>query len=341
VRKDLIFPFVIKATDYFSKPLGTWYLYTGPHNHSGQVLYYSNSLTGPWKLHGRVADGVAACVFWKKEEKKLYMISHVMNHDNRVWASSDGIKFARISKMLGVADQPHGYAKVWEYTLPGDSNRFIMLAYKDNDCMCSCMLKSNDGITWKYVDEHRFMPHAPYPRAGNPFYIEYGGARYVLVHEDTEPVYAYEVDAGFTPKRFIDTIVDASVLPKNAYSVDGQDNTCLYGYPFIVESAESLYLFMSIGCSNKGSKALVLLAAQKDGDATSAALRPIFAARPAHNLPSSAHIYTVAGKRVGTQPYSRGVFSSPAHGLYRGFYIVSPHNARMQTMPARTLMTVR
>jgi hypothetical protein len=144
---EVIFPSIIKASDYFSNPLGAYYLYYAPHEAPGGImLAYASTPTGPWTKYGSgpiitnnwpghysVSHVSSPHAIWNPLEGRLFLYFHGENTATRLATSADGIHFTEESKVVGCghfgwpSTCEVSYARVFEHTIPSKGNRYVML----------------------------------------------------------------------------------------------------------------------------------------------------------------------------------------------------------------------
>src|SRR5262245_6181383 len=179
---EIIFPSVIRASDYFSNPLGTYYLYYAPHEAPGGImLAYSNSLAGPWTPYGSgpiirntwspyysVSHVSSPHAFWNQAEGRLFLYFHGENTATRLATSTDGIHFTYDSQVIGCSHFGWGsgcevsYARVFEHTIPSKGNKYVMVLMglpQVGPTGRRIMLAwSNNGRTWTGQSTPLIMP---------------------------------------------------------------------------------------------------------------------------------------------------------------------------------------
>ncbi len=251
-RKDIVAPNVIKATDYFENPLGTYYMYAGPHDHGGGDGYgigllYSDSLHGPWTVHGQVVGDAqaASTVYWDDTENRMLLMAHGPNRHNHIYESNDGITFSFIRETTEMDPQPFGYGKVFEYTLPDRDNKYVLLInWRTNNPGYAGVAVSDDGVHWETVDEKVYFGEGEDPEhvtAHSPFLLQYGGKKYVILVDfwNTKELWVVEVDDDLTVKQNLGTFISVA---------DGDPvYNIRISYPFVYQENDSLYLFVAIG----------------------------------------------------------------------------------------------
>lgn len=210
---DLIFPSVIKASDYFSNPLGTYYLYTGPHDsdptngYDDILLYYSNSITGPWTLYtdelGNPKPVITGALtkanhtasphaIWMEEYNKLFVYVHAANPTTRWVESTDGINFTyggvavtddQFASLVPFVPESAAYSRVYKYTIPSLGNKYVLTTSiadggADNAKHIG-MAVSNDGKNWTVVNRLLLSGDANY-QILDASYLPYGGKHYFV-----------------------------------------------------------------------------------------------------------------------------------------------------------------
>lgn len=211
------FPTVIRAEDYFDQPLGTYYMYYGPHDRPGGIaLAYADSIEGPWveysenpiiardwQPHYSVSHVASAHPIWNEEEGKLFLYFHGENSVTRLATSEDGIHFnyeqvvIRTSDFTGISEA--SYARVFEHELDGKDNRYVMTLMGNNNGTRKIYLAwSKDGREWETQQEPLISPQPG--QGGNlsgAYYFPYNGNHYVTVHGGSGNQYVIDVGENF------------------------------------------------------------------------------------------------------------------------------------------------
>jgi hypothetical protein len=251
--KELIFPSLIKAGDYFANPLATYYLYYAPHESPGGIaLSYSNSLNGPWteysgnpvisnvwSPHYSVSHVSSPHAIWKASEGKLYMYFHGENNVTRLATSTDGLNFTYVKQAVttsmfsGISEA--SYARVFSYAIPGRNNSYIMLLMGNNNGTRKIYLAwSSDGQNWTSQPTPLISPS---PDEGgqlsSPFYFPWNGKHYVIYHAGSGKMHATEVGANFDQERHAGVFYDDPNIRDAA--------------PFPYVSGSTMYLFFERG----------------------------------------------------------------------------------------------
>ena len=221
---DVIFPSVIKAYQYFRKPLGRYYLYYAPHTVPGGIcLAYANKLEGPWKEyesnplignnwppHYKVSHVSSPDAVWNAEEHKLFLYYHGENTETRYAISCDGVHFeyggvaVRSKQFVDGKGGCSSYSRVARYSFPGKDNRWIMMGMAGShtlDANSKPMLQlvvflawSKDGRSWTAQRAPFIVPAGELYKAGvfssvgSPWYFPWKGKHYIIVLGDL-PLY--------------------------------------------------------------------------------------------------------------------------------------------------------
>ena len=275
---DLIFPCVINAQEYFSHPLGKYYVYYAPHNAPGGIcLAYASSLRGPWIEYGKnplivnqwlphhdVEHVSSPYAVFIPEECRLFLYYHGDNETTHYAISEDGKTFtyggvAIDWNMLPGSDVT-AYARVFPHTPPGGSFRYVMLfmslAYTPGswDTFAWHGLYrawSNDARIW-HVDKDPMVSHRDLDETEyfvcSPWLLSWHGKRYVVFHKDWRDgeapggvysdLYAIEVDAALKP-----------IGPQRLFcsrQLFGEGSIRIAD-PCLLYEDDTLYLFASIG----------------------------------------------------------------------------------------------
>lgn len=216
---EIIFPSIIKASDYFSNPLGTYYMYYAPHDSPGGIsLAYANSPKGPWteyasnpviannwQPHYSVSHVSSPHAIWISAENKLFMYFHGENDKTRYASTTNGLNFNYEGVAVKASDfssiSESSYARVFKYTIPTKNNVYIMLLMGNNAGTRKIYLAwSNDARNWTTQATPFISPSANPDEGGqlsSPFYFPWQGKHYVIYHAGTGNQYVAEVGANF------------------------------------------------------------------------------------------------------------------------------------------------
>lgn len=176
---EVIFPSVIKASDYFSSPLGTYYLYYAPHDAPGGInLAYANSPDGPWteysanpiiannwSPHYNVSHVSSPDAIWIPESSRLHLYFHGENNVSRVAWSTNGINFTYDKVVLSVSDfnsvSEASYMRVFRHAIAGKNNVYAAFIMGNNNGTRRIYLAwSNDGRFWTTRRDPFISPNA-------------------------------------------------------------------------------------------------------------------------------------------------------------------------------------
>ena len=251
---DCIFPSVIKASNYFSNPLGAYYMYFAPHDGPGIWLAYANSIRGPWTVYRELFNNTSwgmnvshissPDAVWVSEESKLFVYFHGENQTTKYAVTTDGINFT----YGGVCMNGGDYAHIFKYTIPRYNNKYIMLASHNNSGTRDIRLwYSNDARTWTAQSTPLFTQSTIGQAAVcSPIYVYYNGKHYVWAHGDNTTdlsnlqtnIYSVEVGANFDLSRFVGKVYDREQVYVGNPRV---------GDPYVFQDNGTLYMFASVG----------------------------------------------------------------------------------------------
>jgi hypothetical protein len=255
---EFIFPSVIKATDYFSSPLGTYYMYYAPHNSPGGIcLAYANSLNGPWTEYSSnplisnvwspfysVSHVSSPHAIWNTVDGKLYLYFHGENSVTRVASSTDGRTFTYLNQCVSTADFDNiseaSYARVFEYTIPSKGNKYTMLLMGNNaETRRIYLAWSNDGKTWATQRTPLISPDATEGgELSGSYFFPWNGGYYVVYHGGDGNMHITEVGANFNLENHLGVFYDSlSTAPDNARSAA----------PTFITSGTTIYMFYEAG----------------------------------------------------------------------------------------------
>ncbi|GAB6937967.1 hypothetical protein ACQP60_08255 [Isoptericola variabilis] len=235
---EFIFPSVIRAADYFSEPLGTYYMYYAPHERPGGIaLAYSDSIDGPWteydgnplisnswSPHYEAVSHISSPhAVWVEGEQKLFLYFHGENTITRYATSDDGVHFDYGGTAVQRDDttgRETSYAKVFEQSVPGLGNRYLML-FMDNPANA---LPGQDGpvarrIRWAVSDDARSWEIQPEPlvtprgieepNASGPFFLRWEGRHLVVFHASDGNMHAVDVGQNFDQEIHLGVVHDS------------------------------------------------------------------------------------------------------------------------------------
>jgi hypothetical protein len=230
--EEYIFPTVIKAPDHISKPLGTYYLYYAPHDAPGGIcLAYSNSISGPYQEysknpiltnthHGefKVSHVSSPHVIWMPQYNKYFMYFHGENTATRWAYSTDGLKWEVNDYSVAIRTDDWGnnftecsYAKVYEHTIPGLGNKYIMvmMLIRSGYGRRIGLAVSNDGKRFTPHDEALVSPGQDEGKhLGAPAYWVNNGRHYIVYHSVSGNIHLTEVGDDFSLENHMGVFYD-------------------------------------------------------------------------------------------------------------------------------------
>jgi hypothetical protein len=141
---EFIFPCIRGVYDKISGARARYYLYYAPHEKPGGIcVAYANSLAGPFTEYSAnpLIDNVLPSttvshvssphVIWDAATRQFFCYFHGENTTTRVARSADGINFRDETPILSTRLVPGtsetSYARVFEHTLPGRGNKYVMV----------------------------------------------------------------------------------------------------------------------------------------------------------------------------------------------------------------------
>jgi hypothetical protein len=141
---EFIFPCIRGVYDKISGARARYYLYYAPHENPGGIcVAYADSLAGPFTGHPAnplidnrlpsttVSHVSSPHVIWDASTRQFFCYFHGENTVTRVARSTDGITFTDETPILSTRLVPGtsetSYARVFEHTLPGRGNKYVMV----------------------------------------------------------------------------------------------------------------------------------------------------------------------------------------------------------------------
>jgi len=141
---EFIFPCIRGVYDKISGARARYYLYYAPHENPGGIcVAYADSLAGPFTEHPAnplidnrlpsttVTHVSSPHVIWDAPTRQFFCYFHGENTVTRVARSTDGITFTDETPILSTRLVPGtsetSYARVFEHTLPGRGNKYVMV----------------------------------------------------------------------------------------------------------------------------------------------------------------------------------------------------------------------
>jgi hypothetical protein len=242
VSNEFIFPSILDTKKYTEEGiflngesvLDRYYLFYTPHEvPGGMYLATAPTLDGPWTERNTVidinwakavngsivntADHISSCqVVWNDVYKKYFMYFHGPNSTTH-YAVSDNLKDWTFGKSIlnpqsfGSRGNEASYAKVFEHTIPGINNKYIlMLMINENNVRKIFSAYSQDGIDWVCNRKPLVSPDLDYKKIpgtikkpnyagsmGNnvsgPFFMESEGRYFVFCNGSSGNMFIVEV----------------------------------------------------------------------------------------------------------------------------------------------------
>ncbi|MFC5146827.1 hypothetical protein [Streptomyces aureoversilis] len=141
---EVIFPCIRGVHDKISGARSRYYLYYAPHEKPGGIsVAFADSLEGPFTqyegnplidnhLPGTTVSHVSSPhVIWDAATRQFFCYFHGENTVTRVARSQDGLRFTDETPILSTRLVPGtsetSYARVFEHTLPGRNNKYVMV----------------------------------------------------------------------------------------------------------------------------------------------------------------------------------------------------------------------
>lgn len=141
---EFIFPCIRRVHDKISGARAKYHLYYAPHENPGGIcVAFADSLDGPFAEYEMnplidrylpsttVSHVSSPHVIWDAATKQFFSYFHGENTVTRVARSADGINFTDetpiLSTRLVSGTSETSYARVFEHSLPGRNNKYVML----------------------------------------------------------------------------------------------------------------------------------------------------------------------------------------------------------------------
>jgi hypothetical protein len=210
---ELIFPCIRGMYDKISNPLGRYYLYYAPHDAPGGIcIAYGNSLSGQfteypnnpiianvWSPHYSVSHVSSPHIIWDATSRQFDLYFHGENTTTRMAWSTDGIHFTYHGRVLHTGVIPGStetsYARVFEHSVAGLGNRFIMLFMG--------VTNGTRKIFWGWSSTGKTFQFDPTPLVtpgpdgqvdiAAPTFVTRNGTAYVIYHGNGGDMFITEV----------------------------------------------------------------------------------------------------------------------------------------------------
>lgn len=141
---EFIFPCIRGVYDKISGSRARYYLYYAPHDAPGGIcVAFADSLAGPFHEYAgnplidkalpaaTVSHVSSPHVIWDAATQQFFCYFHGENTTTRVARSRDGLNFTDetpiLSTRLVSGTSETSYARVFEHTLPGRNNKYVMI----------------------------------------------------------------------------------------------------------------------------------------------------------------------------------------------------------------------
>jgi hypothetical protein len=214
---ELIFPCIRGVFDKITNALGRFYLYYAPHEAPGGIcLAYGNSLGGPfteypnnpiianvWSPHYSVSHVSSPHVTWDAPTRQFFLYFHGENTTTRMATSTDGIHFTYFNRVLHTGLIPSStetsYARVFEHTIAGRGNRYIMIFMGVTSGTRKIFWGwSADGKSWQFAPTPLVRPGPDgQTDIASPSLLKRNGTAYVVYHGNGGNMFLTEVGNNF------------------------------------------------------------------------------------------------------------------------------------------------
>ncbi|MFI6824557.1 hypothetical protein ACIBJE_26985 [Micromonospora sp. NPDC050187] len=219
---EFIFPCVRGVYDKISNYRGRYYLYYAPHDAPGGIcLAYADRLEGPYTEYPNnpivdrqlptttVSHVSSPHVVWDAPTRQFYLYFHGENYTTRVARSTDGIRFTDETPILSTRLVPNttetSYARVFEHSVAGKGNRYVMVFMGNTPGSSSW---GSRKIFWGWSPNGwsgwQFDPNPLVSPSGDgltdisaPHLLKRNGTTYVAYHGNSGNMYLTEVGNNF------------------------------------------------------------------------------------------------------------------------------------------------
>lgn len=213
---EFIFPTIRGVYDKISGARARYHLYYAPHEDPGGIcVAFADSLEGPFteypsnplidnRLPGTTVSHVSSPhVIWDAPTRQFFCYFHGENTVTRVARSRDGIVFSDETPVLSTRLVPGtsetSYARVFEHTLPGRNNRYVMVFMGvRNRRRIFYGWSPNGWDGWRFSPDPLVNPEPDgVTDIAAPTLVKRNGTVYVAYHGDDGRMRLTEVGDGF------------------------------------------------------------------------------------------------------------------------------------------------
>lgn len=267
---DIIFPSVIKVSEYIKNPLGKYYMYYAPHSNPGGIcLAYSNDLneqwieyeknpiiTNKWKDMYEVEHVSSPHIIYIEEKKQFFLYFHGDNEQTRYAFSSDGIDFNYGGIVLDteISSEFSGlsYARTFKLDKPETTYKYIMFylgytyiegSWSEFKSFGLYYALSKNCIDWEY--QNKLIVSQDDIEKGeficSPFYLSIQGKNFLLFHKDkgvNSSIYYIEIDNEFKKSSKIKLLCNYNDVFDKKFRISDPD---------IIIEDNILYMFVATG----------------------------------------------------------------------------------------------
>jgi len=270
---NLELPAIFKAEGRISNPIDSYYLYFSYNNNgSGRSIALATAPApeGPWTVYnsgtpvitavslglGGTAGTNAPWPIWDAQNNRIMMYYSLGNTNIGMAASTDGVTFTSAQSVFLGSKAPAGteayQQSVYEYTIPGKDNKYLML-YTGNGYTAEggngkqlFYAWSSDGETWETAQQPLLSPGtADNKNIASPRLLIQGGVPCLVYHNSTGDLEYAQLSADLTTATrkgvFYDSLTGE---PDNGRAADAA----------FLQGGAALYLYFTAR-SNKGTTA--------------------------------------------------------------------------------------
>ncbi|MFV0470587.1 MAG: hypothetical protein ACK5L7_00930 [Paludibacteraceae bacterium] len=286
---EYVFPIVVDTKKHLGNdgkfldgtiPHNRYYWFHAPHDPpAGVYLYTGSTLDGSWTEQGIIMSNDWANqyvstnhissphIIWNNVYNKYFMYFHGDNNKTNYATSDNLIDWTFGSTVVTYEDFSFGsreasYAKVFEYTVPGYDNKYVMMIMvNENNARTIFWAHSKDGIDWKGVRTPLVTPKTAYKRipgtntkpsyndnVSGPFFMIADNRYFVFFHSSAGNISLVEIGEKFDMEIHWGTYMSKS---EAVISDDGSGNMSAVSRVaspfFIQDDLETWYLFFEAG----------------------------------------------------------------------------------------------